>query len=127
LFAGVYDAFYGGGLRGSATKPDKGGANRASITNYDVVHPPKDVSTKDLRSAVALVGTEARSKEELKALCKALSEEFLERYPEYDAILIDIKDHGPEGKPVGRVAYFRAEWAERDFKSSTRTHYNVSC
>ena len=104
---------------------DLGGSS--SVPEYDIIGP-SDTSTATLRSAVALVETDAQDEAQLEALCEALSDEFSERYPEYDAISVNVTDHfGPEGEPIGTMAYFTAEWAERDYVDSYGEDYSISC
>jgi dihydroneopterin aldolase len=84
-----------------------------------------------LAEAVIVVEAKfSKDKAELEAVCKAVSEELSERYPQYEAVNIQINDPRIKNRAedlVGVAAYFRNEYSERDYVKLHGRDYNASC
>lgn len=126
VYSSLFDSSAGSTGSGSSKN-----ATKQTAANYDVVVPPRGFSGRNSSAATMIVKTEASKDEgELEAVCRAVSKELSERYPQYEAVTIKINDsriqnHGEAY--VGTAAYFRNEYAERDYIKLHGSNYNVSC
>jgi hypothetical protein len=113
-FGAMSEVLYGTGFMGGTSSSERGEVGDVSqkVTTYDY-RILGGVTPIGKGVGMAFVETNLESDAELQALCNPLAEELSERYPKYDAILLDIWD--PNGKTIDSMAYFTADWAERDY------------
>lgn len=104
---------------------------RTRTPDYEIVAVPTDraqVSYGYPVSGAAAIKTDARNRAEIKVLCGAIAQELSRRYPNYDAILIEVVSTAtPKTNFLETMAYFRNSRAKREYLNTYGNSYGISC
>jgi hypothetical protein len=99
--------------------------------NYEIVAEPTEMAQVSYGypvSGAATVDTDVRNNAEMKALCVSVAQELSRQYPNYDAILINVKSRAtPNTDLLETMAYFRGQRAKREYLDTYGEGYGISC
>lgn len=103
----------------------------ARTPNYEIVAKPTEMAQVSYGypvSGAATVDTDARNNAEMKALCVSVAQELSRQYPNYNAILINVKSRAtPNPELLETMAYFQDQRAKREYLNTYGEGYGISC